>query len=154
MTIGQLEKKFSKIDIRTVLADSLKTLQPELANAQRLQMRSGLNREGKLIGRYRNAVYARKKHELNPIPGLGNVDLYLTGKMQSEIFVDVRSSGSIVFASADNEPTDSGVGKFDSLVDKYGNKITGLSKDTIAVKITPLLSSQFIKSYKSELRKL
>lgn len=157
MTIGQIDDKFRRVNLHKILANSLKELQPKLAEVQRLQMKSGLNRQGKLIGKYKSPAYAKKKFEMNPIPGLGNVDLHLTGETARQVFADVRSSGSIVFGSANNVPVSFGgseIGLFDKLVDQYGDKIVGLSPASISTQIKKPLSIEFIKEFKDELRKL
>lgn len=70
------------------------------------------------------------KQTLNPLPGLGNVDLILTGGFSKGVFVDARDN-SVVIESGDS--------KSNELQDKYGKngEVLGLSGE---------IKSEYIKN--------
>lgn len=145
MTIRQIIQKHKAISIPTLLSVSLEEISPKLTEVQRLQMKAGFRSTGKPIGKYRSPSYAKRKHEMNPLAGYGNKDLFLTGAFQGDIIVDVRP-GSIVFSSADPKTFD--------IVEREGGDIFGLSKASIATQIRKPLAIEFAKQYKNGLRKL
>lgn len=82
------------------------------------QLEAGYGADGKRIGRYRSQVYAQMKNAMNPLPGLGNVDLILTGAFSDSFQVDVNGD------EIERIATDS---KTDVLIDKYGDDVFGLT---------------------------
>ena len=109
---------------------------PQLADRQRDQMLEGKNKKGARIGRYRSGAYARMKEVMNPLPGFGVPDLRLTGEFFKQIYVDIRDNTVIV------DSTDE---KTQSLVNKYGEEIFGLSKNTKSEFIKKDLRPVFMK---------
>lgn len=115
------------------------------------QMRAGKNADGKRIGKYRNNAYAKKKNEMNPEPGLGNVDLILTGEFSRNIFA--QSDGGVmeiasgefsrhIFAQNDS--------KSQMLEEKYGESIFGLS-DKFKETPASILQTELNNEIKNEL---
>lgn len=90
----------------------------EMVMLNREQMAHGIRSDGKQIGRYRNSEYAIMKNALNPLPGLGNVDLILTGAFSDSFDIDVNGE------DIDRIATDS---KAESLIEKYGDEVFGLT---------------------------
>lgn len=84
------------------------------------QLTYGLRADGKKIGHYRNSEYAAMKNAMNPLPGFGFVDLILTGAFYESFEIDVNGDELERFA------TDS---KADSLIDKYGDEVFGLTEN-------------------------
>ncbi len=108
---------FNGLDIRRIGAFSVERTKDKIAEANRRQMMAGKG-SARPIGKYRNPVYARYKNAANPEPGLGNIDLRLTGAFHKAIFVAV---------SGDGYEIDSSDGKTDDLVNRYGAQIFGLA---------------------------
>lgn len=108
---------FNRLDLRGIGAFAVDRTKDKIAEANRAQMMAGKG-SVRPIGRYRNAVYARYKNAANPQPGLGNVDLRLTGAFHKAIFVAV---------GGDSYEIDSSDGKTDDLVNRYGAQIFGLA---------------------------
>lgn len=119
-TIETLMNNLSAVDFNEVIEGSVAGTARELAQAQRDQMLHGKNAEGDLIGKYRNPAYARKKYEMNPLAGFGNVDLRLKNEFQQDIIVDARERAAVI---------DSANEKTEQLIKKYGKNIFGLNKD-------------------------
>jgi hypothetical protein len=105
------------------------------------QMRAGKNADGKRIGKYRNKAYARKKNEMNPEPGLGNVDLILTGEFSRNIFA--QSDGGVMEIASNDS-------KSPMLEEKYGESIFGLS-DKFKETPASILQTELNNEIKNEL---
>lgn len=69
---------------------------------------------------YKSKYYAAKKHAKNPQPGFGRPDLKDTGDFYKDFYVTVDKTAFEV-DSKDN--------KSSSLIEKYGEKIFGLSRE-------------------------
>ncbi len=93
-----------------------------IADFNRVQLyEKGETVDGKKLKKYRNAKYARVKNSMNPLPGLGNPDFYVTGEFQKSIFADVRGK-SIILDAADP--------KVEFLVERDGEGIFGLQDES------------------------
>jgi hypothetical protein len=112
-------QRMNILDIEKEIHQSLLDTIDVYVEQQRDQMLHGKNKKGTLIGKYRNPVYAKNKFEMNGLAGYKNVDLLLTGRFQSKIFVEVRDKELFIYSH------DS---KADKLESKYGDEIFGLSK--------------------------
>ena len=123
-SINDLLKRLQAVNIPREAEEALIDSSQELVNAQKDQLLRGIRKDGKLIGKYKNKAYAAKKAALNPLAGLGNVDLKLTGQLYKDVFVDVRSD-VFVLDSADI--------KTGGLIKKYGDPfgLTPQSRETV-----------------------
>lgn len=131
-TVNTLLQQFRGINVTEVIVDALVLSEQDYADRQRQQMLSGLNADGDKIGVYRDPKYKAKKFRMNPIPGLGFVDLKLHGGFYDGIF-----------AITDNDGLRVGSTDFKSkmLEDKYGNIFTlaPVNKSAfIQLKLAPL----------------
>lgn len=100
--------------IKEVVSDS----KDDLVDIQKKQMLRGEASDGSKIGKYKNKYYRRKKFNLNPLAGYGNVDLRLTGEFQRNIKVFFFSD-SFFFESSDSKSI--------KLQEMYGEEIYGLN---------------------------
>lgn len=119
----ELYNRIKKVNHTEAIEDTMEEASPVIRQKQRNQMHSGLNREGKPIGKYRSPAYAKKKNALNPIPGLGVPDLKLTGEFYKGIYSEVRGDKIII---------DSTDGKTPALANRFGEEIFGLNKESKA----------------------
>jgi hypothetical protein len=117
-----LLERLNRIDPNEVAAQAIESTKPELVNLQEDQMMQGLNAKGEKIGRYRSQAYARRKNQMNPLPGFGVPDLRLTGSFH-------RGLGAIVQENSTTLTSDDS--KADALAKKYGD-IFGLSPQKLA----------------------
>lgn len=116
----QIKERISTLNIRTIAETSIEETKQDIIDRQKEQMRYGLNAKGQKIGKYKNDAYARKKNAMNPLAGMGNVDLKLEGNFTGALKVDV---GPDVYKTYS---TDS---KAEALTEKYGPDIVGLDPD-------------------------
>ena len=120
MTASDLIENFEKMDLRDVAATSMRKTSVKYLDRNRLQMLEGKGRT-KPIGKYRSKEYAQFKASQNPMAGLGNVDLRLTGSFQDKMTFDITGD-EIDVSSSD--------GKLEDLTKKYGEQIFGLNPGT------------------------
>jgi hypothetical protein len=82
--------------------------------------KEGEDSTGKKLRKYRSKKYARVKNQMNPAPGLGNPDLFVTGSFHESIFSAVKQ-GKIIFDADDS--------KVEKLVSMFGEEIFGLQQE-------------------------
>ena len=140
MTIHELQRRWKQIDLKKAAASIVAEHKKDIADLNREQLMDGVNKEGKKLRKYRSPKYAARKNRMNPIPGLGNPDLYLTGRFQEAMNVKLNSKTSFEIYSTDS--------KAPKLTKQYGKEIFGLteqSKDTAAHEIVNPGLIQYIK---------
>lgn len=128
ITVAEVRRRWGRAkDGLTEAAAQVITQHGEaIADLNRQQLyESGIDGYGDNLATYKRDKYARKKYGMNPKPGYGNPDLYLTGDFQEGITVQV-SGGSFTIGSYDQKS------KF--LLEKYGAQVLRLtisSKNTV-----------------------
>lgn len=102
-TIAGLYRRFQAFDGAKAAEAAMSATTVPLLAINKEQMKAGYNRFDEKIGDskpYKNADYAFEKYRLNPLPGLGNPDLDLTGSFQAEMAAIV-ANGTLSIKSAD-----------------------------------------------------
>ncbi|HYD90288.1 MAG TPA: hypothetical protein VEA37_02235, partial [Flavobacterium sp.] len=79
MKIGEIRQKFKELDFRQITGDALEATKSEIVEYQKAQMLHGEDVNGGKIGKYKSKDYARRKFNMNPLAGYGNVDLRYKG---------------------------------------------------------------------------
>lgn len=143
-TIDKLIRNARQIDMERTVSDTMHATQGELVDAQQEQMLGGKDSEGERIGKYKNKYYRRKKFNMNPLAGYGNVDLRLTGEFYRNIKIFWFSS-SFFFESTDE--------KNDRLVEKYGEDVFGLNKKSRKGYVRDVLTPEGRRSIKAQILK-
>jgi hypothetical protein len=142
MGLLKLIDNFKKLSVEQVAEESFTEVKEHAIDEQKAQMLEGKSSEGEIIGRYRNKSYAIIKHELNPLAGLGNVDLRLFGNYSKGITLTIES-GKATFNSTDE--------KAGKLAEKYGEDlIYGLNIDHKSKFIREFLKPVFIKNIRNK----
>jgi hypothetical protein len=145
MTIDRMINNVKSLNFNEVIGNALHKSSDDLVIAQQQQMLRGETAmQGQKIGKYKSKSYRKKKFDMNPLAGYGNVDLKLTGIFQKNIKIYFFSE-SFFLTSTDSKTA--------KLVGAYGEEIFGLSpksrKPIITKKIAPvgrLLIKQHILS--------
>ena len=122
MTIPELQRRWKTIDIRKAAASIISDNKQQIADLNREQLMDGFNKEGKKLKKYQSNSYAARKNRMNSAPGLGNPDLYLTGRFHEAMNVKINSKVSYEIFSADSKTSD--------LTKKYGKDIFGLTEES------------------------
>lgn len=105
-----LYRKLQKLNTDQVIVESVQQTTGDFTEENKKQLFEGFNKVGGRLRRYGSHKYARVKNEMNPIPGLGNPDLKVTGAFYGGINTTV--SGDII-------KTISSDAKNDELTAKY-----------------------------------
>jgi hypothetical protein len=118
----QLIDKFQRLDVDQVANESMTEITPDIEQAQREQFLKGEASDGSIIGRYKSSAYARMKNQLNPVAGLGIVDLTLHKDFSRNVNAAIES-GKLFLNSID--PKAEWLGK------RYGDdRISGLNAES------------------------
>jgi hypothetical protein len=128
MTIGTLLNKFQSIDTNAIIDESFIATEPDFELSQQAQLKAGKTSTGDPISpAYLSDAYAAKKNAMNPLPGYGVPDLFLTGSFSEQINVKLEGETVLEFSNDEKAP---------QLEEKYAN-IFGLGssykKDYLSV---------------------
>ena len=86
------------------------------------RLRYGQSINGGIIGRYRSIEYALDKNRQNPLAGLGNVDLFLTGALQDDLTITKENNLFKIYSTDE---------KYTELANKYGADQFGLTNEQL-----------------------
>lgn len=116
-TVAELLNTLNEVDVATEAVTAITQTKDEMIMLNQVQLSAGYDSEGYRLLQYRSKDYAASKHLQNPLPGIGNPDLILTGAFISSF--DVKLSGyDILFNASDD--------KAPELLSKYGDDVLGL----------------------------
>lgn len=104
-TIGTILNKFKALSEPEVIAETFERSVDAYSDENKKQLFEGYNREGKRLQRYASNKYARVKNEMNPVPGLGNPDLFVTGAFTNSRRITI-SGNHIVTDFSDSKAPD------------------------------------------------
>lgn len=119
-TIKKIQTQVRRLDLRSQMPVLIEQTANEIEELNKAQLyQRGEDSTGTKLDPYRSTIYGEFKHRMNPSPGLGTPDLFLTGAFYRGFFVRVT-------------PTTFGVDSRDSkssdLKRKYGETIFGLTR--------------------------
>ena len=117
-TVGQMLKNIRSLNVDVEAKIATAKHGKDYVSLNVDQLAAGRTSEGDKIGRYRSRDYARMKNSMNPTPGLGFVDLILTGKFVSSLQFDLNADTISIEA---DDPND--------LLGRYGTEVLGLDKE-------------------------
>ena len=122
-TIAEMLRRFQAIDLTAEAAEIITDNPDELLNLERKQLfEMGEDSKGQKLKPYRNPKYARAKNELNPLPGLGTPDYYVTGDFQRSLTLAVQGQ-SVIFDATNY--------KLEFLLDR-SPELLGVTDDSIS----------------------
>lgn len=107
-----------------------------LSDYNRDQLLRGYDRNGERLDPYKSLTYALWKYQKNPLAGLNNPDLNLTGAFYRGFFVNIKGD-SFEISSTDEKTGD--------LKSKYGPMIFGLSNQSLSL----YTKNEFFEEFKS-----
>jgi hypothetical protein len=116
-TLSSLIAAVEKVNLPQLVQQSMDQASPTYLEQQKEQMSHAVSGKGETIGKYRSPSYARKKNQMNPLAGYGNVDLRLTGDFYSDMEARADPAGMNI------DSTDQ---KSKMLQQRYGSDIFGL----------------------------
>jgi len=107
------------IKLRDNLPVLIRNTSAEILTLNRFQLyNQSVDKNEEPLRLYGSLSYALEKNKMNPAPGFGRPDLYLTGSFQRAMYVEVNQTIIKVW-SRDR--------KTDSLVAKYSDEIFGMT---------------------------
>jgi len=86
--------KFKSLVIETIAAQVVEGTERELITLNQNQLFHGEDADGNKLPRYRSERRARIKNSMNPLPGYGIPDYYVTGRMYNQMYVDFERDGT------------------------------------------------------------
>lgn len=130
-TIAALARRVNAFDAAKAAENAMTATAVAFVEENKLQMNAGYNRFDEKIGDnqpYKSADYAFDKYKQNPLPGLGNPDLDLTGAFQGGLSVTI--SGGVVSEKSSDPKNDKLLGKYPDIMGLGGPfKAEYLSRD-------------------------
>lgn len=144
MSLGDLLESLQSLDLEEVASAAIEETMPELIKRNRDQLYHGITSTGGRLAAYRRRKYAQAKNLMNPLPGFGNPDFYVTGAFYEAIRGEV--SGGVV-----------GIHSYDSkapyLEDRDGaDNIYGLTFDNQAEYIQEDMGPAFFRGVHERLK--
>lgn len=118
--LNKLKTQGNEQNIKTQTENIIHLNAPEVIKMVKNRLRYGQGVNGGIVGKYASNEYAIMKNRQNPLAGLGNVDLFLTGSLSDNITLRKRGSSFEIYS------TDY---KYESLADKYGAEEFGLTDE-------------------------
>lgn len=117
-----MKRRLQSLNLEQVTEEAIEETAPQYLELNQEQLYEGTTSQGTQVSpRYRSPKYARVKNEMNPAPGLGVPDLYVTGAFYEGQELKVVS-GQI--------EEDSNVDYAEDLYQKYPN-IAGLDEEKL-----------------------
>lgn len=84
----QILERLNSVDVEAETKTIVEDNPQPIAQLVQSQLIKGEDGNGKKLRKYKNNAYARKKHAMNPLAGLGVPDLRLTGDTYNAMGVD------------------------------------------------------------------
>lgn len=118
-TIRKMLTGVQSIKLREQLPIIIRDTSGEILRLNRFQLyNQSIDKNGDPLRLYGSLSYALEKNKMNPAPGFGRPDLWLTGSFQRAMYVEVNQTMIKVW-SRDR--------KTDLLVTKYSDEIFGMT---------------------------
>lgn len=118
-TIRKMLTGVKSIKLKEQLPIIIRNTSGEILSLNRFQLyNQSVDKQGDPLQLYGSLSYALEKNRMNPAPGFGRPDLYLTGSFQRAMYVEVNDTFIKVW-SRDR--------KTDQLVTKYTQDIFGMT---------------------------
>lgn len=121
-TPGTMLDDLEALNLGEIVEDAIQEKKQNYLKVNLDQLYEGLNSDGqKIQPKYRSQKYAKAKAEMNPLPGEGTPDFYLTGELYRQSTIEVEG-GDLV--------EQSGVPYAKDLEDRWGeDQIWGLDDE-------------------------
>ena len=101
-TPGDILDSLEEMDVEAIIKESVQEVSEEYVKRNLDQLYEGLDSEGqKITPKYRRNKYARVKNEMNPLPGLGTPDLFVTGAFYEGTEVRLEGEDLVEESSVD-----------------------------------------------------
>lgn len=96
-TPGELLDLLEALDLPAIVTEALDEQKESYVKKNLDQLLDGLSpEEGKIEPKYKSKSYARKKNAMNPKPGFGTPDFYLTGALHEQTHAEVEGDDLVI----------------------------------------------------------
>lgn len=93
MTLGTMLEDLELLDLIGITETAISRTTDQMAQRNRDQLYQGFTSTGQRLRKYASPNYATVKQAMNPVPGYGNPDFFVTGqfyaRLQAEVFGDI-----------------------------------------------------------------
>ena len=103
-TVANFLRAVQKQDQRNEALQAMADTRDQYLKHQKDQLFAGFDSQGKRLKHYAQPAYAKIKNEMNPLPGYGNPDFYLTGAFYRSFRADIDNEGLRVYATDEKAP--------------------------------------------------
>lgn len=101
-TLAEIWDSLESLDLREVVADAIEEQKQQYVKMNLEQLYQGLNPDGgKIEPKYRSRKYASAKADMNPAPGEGTPDFYLTGSLYEQTEAEVQGDELVIGSPVD-----------------------------------------------------
>ena len=141
MRVQDYHRKIKKANgqAKQMQKQAVRKIQPLIIQLNKNQLAEGIRTDGqKLLPKYKDTGYALKKRSMNPKPGFGTPDLFLTGKFYGGFKVDLGASAFKILSK--------GVDYAKYIEGRY-IKIYGLTKNHLS-EVTQTATREFVSLWK------
>lgn len=144
-TVSEMLSRANSIGLRERTSEIIQSSSKNAADLNRGQLKRGIDSEGdKITPSYYSLSYAIDKNNKNSLPGFGTPDLFQTGAFSAGIYSQVVAGKKIIFGSTDFKSL--------KLVEKYGAKIFGLTKENKKTYSDKYIKSNLLNYVKNTLK--
>lgn len=144
-TVFNFDEKIQALDIKEAIVESVAETQYAPLGFVRGQLHYGEDGTGYQISpKYKSEGYALQKEELNPVPGLGTPDLFVTGDFYNSLEEVVNKSAYSFTIDGTDE-------KAPKLELKYGDEIYALNDQNKEYYSNEILKPYLVSKIKTEL---
>lgn len=144
-TIFAFDNAIQRIQVRPIIALCLEQSQYEVLSFNRGQLYMGEDNKGRLLSpMYRSQAYADFKESLNPKPGYGIPDLFVTGEFYNSIQIKVNPSQFTFTIFSENS-------KAPKLERKYGQNIYGLNEENKQYFGNEIIRPKIVAEFKKQI---
>lgn len=100
-----MAQRFRALNPTQVLATAADKEVTKAADLNREQLfQQGTKADGTKLDPYKSDKYARRKNRMNPAPGFGNPDAYLTGDLHRQLRVEIRGDKAVFDSLSPHTP--------------------------------------------------
>ena len=138
-------RRVEAIDLQAIGVAIIVDSKPELLQLNKDQlMNEGVDKNKRKLKSYSSNSYAVRKNRMNPFPGLGTPDLYLTGSFQDGFTLRINSKSTFDIYSTNSKNND--------LTKKYGKDIFGLTEDSKTEYQREIMQPELVKNVRKAMR--
>lgn len=92
------------LNMPEIAAEAFTRVEDQYAEENKKQLFEGFDKHGDYLQEYKSPVYAEVKNRMNPLPGFGNPDFYVTGAFTNSRKITISGDQIITTFSDEKAP--------------------------------------------------